>query len=532
MAPVCALLILRLPTKASIAKVEPILTHISSKFINKLYIKIHTNVPNNVQLQRNNMRKILPEIYKTANNVDPTMDVSILNPINPKHKYSLVQPPSIIMTNLTRNDDEGGKPMIREYLKSSFLDCFENIPIEILENFDYKPDEASNQTLECSSPSQYDSVALGGTFDCIHVGHKILIGEASLQCRKTLTVGVTCENMIKSKILWELIEPVEQRMDKVRSYLHEIDPDVEPNVVPISDIYGPTITDEDIECLVVSVETIKGSNKINEARTVKGWNPLKVSIIELMKDTDSSSKSIMERLNENKVSSSVARLKKLGTILREPEINKNLPSRPYLIGLTGGIASGKTAIGKYLESLGCGYINYDMMGHQTYADINGVVYKEIVDIFGDSILDGETKLIDRAKLGKIVFSDKSKREKLESIVWPAIYKLVDEKIDALKVDHEIIVLESALLIESKQHNRVHQVWTTFIQPEEAIERQMKSRGLTREDAEKRVNAQLDNLSRIRYSNAVFCSAWEQEFTQYQVKKCLTELRNIYLTNLQ
>lgn len=373
----------------------------------------------------------------------------------------------------------------------------------------------------------YKTVCLGGTFDGIHAGHKLLFGEATRICQEKLIVGVTDINMIKSKTLWELIAPVEERISKVNESLHELKPQLKYDIVPIDDLYGPTITQEDIDCIVVSEETIRGADKINAARKDKGWHELKVHVVKLLQDKNAN-QDTMARLNEKKISSSLMRMDKLGTILREPEPNNSIPSKPYLIGLTGGIASGKTEIGKYLQSLGFGYINYDILGHKTYEKVGSPIYNQIVEYFGDSVLDDKNKSIDRGKLGKIVFADKVKLEKLNSIVWPGIYALVDEYIAEMKDKHDVIILESALLIESGQTKRVHQVWTTIVPPEEAVKRQMESRGLAKEDAEKRVNAQVDNLTRVKRSNAIFCSLWEPEFTKKQVDRAVAILREKYL----
>lgn len=378
-------------------------------------------------------------------------------------------------------------------------------------------------------PKMFKNVCLGGTFDGIHAGHRLLFKEATKLGRERLVVGVTDGPMIKGKLLWELITPIDERIQKVREFLQSLNPNLQYQIVPITDLYGPTITDKDIECIVVSEETIKGADKINLARNEKGWPELKKHVVHLLEENNSSIQDVMSRLNEKKVSSSLLRVQKLGTILRPPLPNKSIPDRPYLIGLTGGIASGKTSIGQYLESLGFGYINYDLMGHKTYERVGSPVYREIVEYFGNEILNPETQQIDRPKLGKIVFSDRSKLDKLNSIVWPAIYKLVDAQVEQLKAKYEVIVLESALLVESNQTERVHQVWTSIIPAEEAVKRQMKSRGLEREEAEKRVASQTDNLTRVQKANAVFCTLWEPEFTQQQVRKCVSELREKYLT---
>lgn len=108
-------------------------------------------------------------------------------------------------------------------------------------------DYQSNSNTETAE--MYNYVVLGGTFDRLHVGHKILLSEAVLRCNKKLTVGITDTNMLKSKKLWELIEPCNTRIAKVREFLEEVEPNLEYDIVPINDVYGPTKDDPSFEVI-------------------------------------------------------------------------------------------------------------------------------------------------------------------------------------------------------------------------------------------------------------------------------------------
>lgn len=528
----CGLLILTLPLQQLPSKIHGVLEQISQMFGRKLlYIKIEPTLgatPFKTP-SRLDLIKFMPTIYQAAINVDSKMDVRILNPIdNQQFKYKLRSIPDLIIT--TNHEPNASIAHLKEYISGRFQDLTK----EGLLYDNVCPNE--DESVELATPTYptvgnddqnktYDNVCLGGTFDGIHVGHKIMFSEATLRCNKKIVVGVTDTNLTKSKILWEIIKPLDERLEEVEEYLKEIDPSIQREVVPISDMYGPTLTQRDLQYLVVSEETLKGGEKVNTERQRKGWPSMDVGIVPLLHDNQD----LMTKINEKKVSSSTIRLSRLGTIIRPPKPNLSIPRRPYLIGLTGGIASGKTAIGHYLESLGLGYINYDLLGHQTYAIVDSPVYKNILQYFGDDILkDDGSQQVDRGKLGKVVFGDKEKLEKLNSIVWPAIYDLVQENIDKMKEEHDIIVLESALLIESKQTERVHQVWVTIVPRDEAIKRLMNSRNLSVEDAEQRVGSQIDNITRVKQANVVFCSMWEREFTQQQVRKALDELKMNYL----
>ncbi len=103
--------------------------------------------------------------------------------------------------------------------------------------------------------------------------------------------------------------------------------------------------------------------------------------------------------------------------------------KPYIIGLTGGLASGKSSIRKRLETLGAATIDCDQLGHRTY-ERDSDAYKRIVDVFGKHIL-GADRCIDRQKLGSIVFADKDQLKKLTEIVWPEIQSLIKHEIRKL-----------------------------------------------------------------------------------------------------
>lgn len=203
----------------------------------------------------------------------------------------------------------------------------------------------------------YDNVCLGGTFDRIHNGHKILLTNAILRCKKKLTVGVTDESMTKSKKLTDLIQDTEARVRDVVQFLHEVRGPGDNFVTPISDPFGPAITDETLECIVGSDETKRGCEKINEIREERGFKKLAIHLIKLVDDVCHEN----EGLEETKISSSNGRIRLLGQELRPP--NKAW-SLPYTIGLTGGSASGKSNIARYLESLGAGIVDCDKLGHK------------------------------------------------------------------------------------------------------------------------------------------------------------------------
>lgn len=379
---------------------------------------------------------------------------------------------------------------------------------------------ASELDVNASVKTFYDSVVLGGTFDRLHHGHKILLSEAVLRCCKKLTVGVTDVPMLKSKKLWELIESTEIRIHKVSNFLEDVSPHIQFDITPITDMYGPTKDDPTFQMLVVSAETARGGDKINEIREKNGLNKLDVYYVPLLENDD-----FYFEEEESKVSSSNIRIRLLGTLLKPPEARPNLPARPYIIGLTGGIASGKSSIGQKLIKLGAGYVNCDILAHQLY-EVGKPAYKSIVETFGDAILN-EDKSINRQALGKIVFSNEIELNRLNSILWPAI--LEEAKKEAMKLykenKTEVVVMEAAVLIRAGWKTEVHEVWTSIIPSEEAVKRMMERYQSSREDVLKRLESQPTNSDYVDSANIVFCTLWSPKFTQTQVETAWNDLQN-------
>lgn len=172
-----------------------------------------------------------------------------------------------------------------------------------------------------------------------------------------------------------------------------------------------------------------------------------------------------------------------------------------VIGLTGGIASGKSVMSSMLAERGAVVIDADRLGHQAYR-AGTETFRRVVEAFGEDIVgaDGE---IDRARLGPKVFGDPEARRRLENIVWPAMREMARARIEAeRRRGAGVIVLEAAVLIEAAWQDLVDEVWVAEVSPELAVERLAVRNGLTREQAEARLNAQLSNEERRRHANVV------------------------------
>jgi dephospho-CoA kinase len=172
-----------------------------------------------------------------------------------------------------------------------------------------------------------------------------------------------------------------------------------------------------------------------------------------------------------------------------------------VIGLTGGIASGKSAVSELLGERGATVIDADKIGHEAYRK-GTVTFNAVVDAFGQDVVgqDGE---IDRRTLGSKVFANPEARRRLESIVWPAMRLIMEQRLDQLRTaGASVAVLEAALLIEADWLPLVDEVWLVAASPDVARKRLMERNGLTAEEAESRLRAQLPNEKRREYASTV------------------------------
>jgi cytidyltransferase-like protein len=125
----------------------------------------------------------------------------------------------------------------------------------------------------------FKSVAIGGTFDRLHNGHRSLLTLAASCCSDTLLVGVTCAELLASKKNASEIYSFVKREKDVRGFLAVVKPTLKVQVTGLKDTFGPTATQASVEAVVVSSETIAGAQKINAARQANGIAPLKIIVL-------------------------------------------------------------------------------------------------------------------------------------------------------------------------------------------------------------------------------------------------------------
>ena len=172
-----------------------------------------------------------------------------------------------------------------------------------------------------------------------------------------------------------------------------------------------------------------------------------------------------------------------------------------VIGLTGGIGTGKSEVARLLQSLGASVISADEVGHEAYAP-DSESWREVVDTFGKEILQPSGE-IDRQKLGAIVFSDPQQLGKLNAILHPRMARMVADRIQVLRDQGaSTVVVEAALLFEAGWDSLVDEVWTTDSSVELVVERLQARNGMDEKEARRRIDSQMDPAERIERSDLV------------------------------
>ncbi|GAA1842747.1 dephospho-CoA kinase [Agromyces salentinus] len=174
----------------------------------------------------------------------------------------------------------------------------------------------------------------------------------------------------------------------------------------------------------------------------------------------------------------------------------------YLIGLTGGIASGKSTVARRLYEHGAVHIDADHLARRA-VEPGSAALEQIVAEFGPGVLHGDGTL-DRAKLGEIIFSDEAARERLNSIVHPAVRRLAAEQFaKAERADpHAIVVYDVPLLVEASVDHPFDLIVVTSAPRRTQVRRLVEERGLDPVQAAARVDAQVENTQRLAVADVV------------------------------
>jgi dephospho-CoA kinase len=197
------------------------------------------------------------------------------------------------------------------------------------------------------------------------------------------------------------------------------------------------------------------------------------------------------------------------------------------VGLTGGLASGKSFVGQALQLYGCKLIEADVLGHMVLLP-GGAAYDAVVKEFGTGILNPD-RTIDRKKLALEVFSNKARLTKLNSLVHPEVYKKTDELMAAyFAADPDaIVVVEAAIHIETGGYKRFDKLILVVCDEQQQIERAMR-RGATREEAMARLASQMPLAEKRQFADYVIDTSGAKEDTLRQTREVYNSLRSLKL----
>ncbi|HEY4360721.1 MAG TPA: dephospho-CoA kinase [Bryobacteraceae bacterium] len=198
------------------------------------------------------------------------------------------------------------------------------------------------------------------------------------------------------------------------------------------------------------------------------------------------------------------------------------------VGLTGGLASGKTFVGHTLAGMGCLLIEADEIGRQAQQP-GGEAYDEIVRVFGREFLNPDGTL-DRRKLAAHVFHDPAQLEKLNAIVHPVVIakRRETEAEFERQNPHGIAVTEAAILIETGSYRDFDRMIVAICRPEQQMERAMSRGHLTREEVLERMRRQMPLDEKVKYADYIIDTSGPKEHTLAQTRAVYESLRSLTL----
>jgi len=187
-----------------------------------------------------------------------------------------------------------------------------------------------------------------------------------------------------------------------------------------------------------------------------------------------------------------------------------------IIGLTGGIGSGKSTAARFFEELGAVVYDLDKAGHDVLKK-DSAAYKQVLGAFGEDIT-GKSGEIDRSRLGKIVFNKPAALKRLNSIMHPAIDKIVAENIrENRRQGIKVMVMEAAAMLEAERGWQADEVWVLTAPENEAI-RRIKERPDYNEDiARSRIKSQMTNTERLKKATVVISNEGSVEELKEKIK---------------
>jgi len=204
------------------------------------------------------------------------------------------------------------------------------------------------------------------------------------------------------------------------------------------------------------------------------------------------------------------------------------------VGLTGGVACGKSTVAKMFAALGAEVVDADKIVHQLY-EPGERVYDELVKCFGPEILRADNR-IDRARLASAAF-DGGRIQELNKIVHPAVVRRQEEWIYEVKSrqPQAVAMVEAALILEAGARNRFDKIVVVTCLPEQKVARYAARSGLpeaaSREEVERRTRAQMPDQEKVRRADYLIDNSGSLETTRLQVERTYAELKALAISNL-
>lgn len=202
--------------------------------------------------------------------------------------------------------------------------------------------------------------------------------------------------------------------------------------------------------------------------------------------------------------------------------------KALIIGLTGGIVSGKTTVADMFRELGADIIDADIIAREVVRP-KKKAWEKIVKHFGVGILR-ENQEINRKKLGNIVFSDKNKLKLLNQITHPEITEVIKKKLENISNNSNrstVCIVDVPLLFETGFENMMNKIIVVYLDPKKQINRLMKRNNLTREDALKRIKTQIPIEEKVKMADYIIDNSNSLEYTKKQVLHLWEELNKIF-----
>ena len=209
---------------------------------------------------------------------------------------------------------------------------------------------------------------------------------------------------------------------------------------------------------------------------------------------------------------------------------KTRRGRILKVGLTGGIACGRSTVAKMFEERGCYCIDADRIAHRLLQPPSPT-WKRVVEFFGRDILNPD-QTINRARLGMIVFSDRAKRERLNSIVHPEVIteenRLVEEYLNS--GGQGIVIVDAALIIETGSYRRFDKIVVVYTDEQTQLERLIERNGLSPEEAKRRMAAQLPLKEKLRYADYKISTSGRLQDTERELEEVFQSLKEDWQRN--